>query len=378
MLGSTVPTLFGFTTLDSSKYRVLTRTGKYELDVVKAVLTFWPRLYGNLSTDEEHRVRETAQQAQVAVIAKAGKNTAPYLKYQQQQDDQEESKNRETESPMTLEYNSDYELNEGDMLRMEDSDEDQESKREDTKNWHHNFKKLSRIIDSDSDEADRTVTTPRNLIAESGSDSDQLAKQNQAIDAIGNEVDKTMSRLKSLVDSDSSSGKEQNSVEVGVERKRKKKLKTKKERYQAKEKKKDPKDLLASFNRDFSDDSRSKASSSGGSDSESRSGAARNVRQGRRALAREASVSTPYHKPKQRTLEEFLNRRTVQNPLEFPVDGRQSQAAAIRMPPEQLEAFAKYLEEREKETIEFFKGENVQMEPAEEPVETTRSASLGT
>ncbi|XP_052564195.1 claspin-like isoform X1 [Culex pipiens pallens] len=76
-------------------------------------------------------------------------------------------------------------------------------------------------------------------------------------------------------------------------------------------------------------------------------------------MAREASVSTPYHNPKQRTLEEFLNRRTVQNPLEFPVDGHQSQAAAIRMPPEQLEAFAKYLEEREKETIEFFKSDNV-------------------
>ncbi|KAL9703305.1 hypothetical protein quinque_006823 [Culex quinquefasciatus] len=92
-------------------------------------------------------------------------------------------------------------------------------------------------------------------------------------------------------------------------------------------------------------------------------------------IAREASVSVPYHKPKRCTLEEFLNRRTVQNPLEFPVDGRQSLAAAIRMPPEQLEAFAKYLEEREKETIEFFKSENVQMEPAEEPVETTRSAN---
>ncbi|XP_038115806.1 E3 ubiquitin-protein ligase listerin isoform X1 [Culex quinquefasciatus] len=125
MLGSTVPTLFGFTTLDSSKMPVVpsfvqiethggedidpnlddtfqivlkkmlkkdptTKTkalqefteliGKSELDVVKAVLPFWPRLYGNLSTDVEHRVRETAQQAQAAVVAKAGKNIAPYLK----------------------------------------------------------------------------------------------------------------------------------------------------------------------------------------------------------------------------------------------------------------------------------------------------------
>uniref|UniRef100_A0A8D8HVP7 Claspin n=1 Tax=Culex pipiens TaxID=7175 RepID=A0A8D8HVP7_CULPI len=380
---------------------------------------------------------------------------------QQQDDDLEESKHRETESPMTLEYNSDCELTEGDTLRMEDSDEDQEPKSgEDPKKLEEppssavsetaeekkvtpprsrisrpidsdseddnpkpsgnespagttTSKKLSRIIDSDSDEADKTVTTRRNLIADSGSDSDQLAKQNQAVDAIGDEIDKTMSRLKSLVDSDSSSGKEQNSVEVGGEKKRKKKLKTKKERSQAKEKKKDPKDLLASLNLDFSDDSRSKASSSSGSDFESGSGAAGSdsgsenhdhkksrktkktsedkpqrmsakvaaeqmklIQSESQRMAREASVSVPYHKPKQRTLEEFLNRRTIQNPLQFPVDGRQSLAAAIRMPPEQLEAFAKYLEEREKETIEFFKNENVQEEPAEEPVETPQEVPV--
>ncbi|EDS36120.1 immunophilin FKBP46 [Culex quinquefasciatus] len=165
---------------------------------------------------------------------------------------------------MTVEYNSDCELNEGDTLCIEDSVEGQEPKtgedpqivggisqfchftnnsREEghstaqqnfstNRNWHHNFKKLSRIIDSDSDEADRTVTTRRNLITELGSDSDQLAKQNQTIDAIGDEIDKTMSRLKSLVDLDSSSRRDQES----------------KERSQAMEKKKDPKDLLASLN----------------------------------------------------------------------------------------------------------------------------------
>ncbi|XP_058458780.1 E3 ubiquitin-protein ligase listerin [Malaya genurostris] len=124
MLGTTVPTLFGFTTLDSSKIPVVpsfvqieshgedidpnlddtyqivlkkmlkkdpvTKTkalqefteliGKSDLEVVKAVLPFWPRLYSNLSTDVEHRVRETAQQAQSAVVAKAGKHIAPFLK----------------------------------------------------------------------------------------------------------------------------------------------------------------------------------------------------------------------------------------------------------------------------------------------------------
>ncbi|XP_055621838.1 E3 ubiquitin-protein ligase listerin [Toxorhynchites rutilus septentrionalis] len=124
MLGSMTPTLFGFTTLDSSNMPVVpsfvqieahgedidpnlddtfqivlkkmlkkdptTKTkalqefteliGKSDLDVVKAVLPFWPRLYSNLSTDVEHRVRETAQQAQAAVVAKAGKHIAPFLK----------------------------------------------------------------------------------------------------------------------------------------------------------------------------------------------------------------------------------------------------------------------------------------------------------
>ncbi|KAL9694904.1 hypothetical protein quinque_014189 [Culex quinquefasciatus] len=170
---------------------------------------------------------------------------------------------------MTLEYNSDCNLNEGDTLCIEDSDEDQESKTgEDAKSWHHNFKKLSRIIDSDSDEADRTVTTRRNLI-------------------------------KSLVDSDSSSGRDQESV---GEKKRKKKLNTK-ERSQALEKKNDPKDLLASMFAKAAEQMKLIQSES-------------------QRIAREASVSVPYHKPKRCTLEEFLNRRTVQNPLEFPVDGR--------------------------------------------------------
>lgn len=51
-----------------------------EVDVVVAVLPFWPRLYANLSTDVEHRVREACQQSQSAVSKKCGKNIAPYLR----------------------------------------------------------------------------------------------------------------------------------------------------------------------------------------------------------------------------------------------------------------------------------------------------------
>lgn len=53
---------------------------KTETNTVKSILPFWPRLYNNLSTDTEHRVREAAQQAQAALMNQAGKNIAPYLR----------------------------------------------------------------------------------------------------------------------------------------------------------------------------------------------------------------------------------------------------------------------------------------------------------
>uniref|UniRef100_A0A182QYR1 E3 ubiquitin-protein ligase listerin n=1 Tax=Anopheles farauti TaxID=69004 RepID=A0A182QYR1_9DIPT len=126
LLGTSVPTLFGFAALDSTSMPVVpgfvqidpnhsvdeldptiddtlqivlrkmlkkdptTKTKALleftelmknaELEVVKAILPFWPRLFVNLSTDAEHRVRETAQQAQAAIVARAGKTIAPFLK----------------------------------------------------------------------------------------------------------------------------------------------------------------------------------------------------------------------------------------------------------------------------------------------------------
>lgn len=53
---------------------------KTKLNTIKSILPFWPRLYNNLSTDVEHRVREAAQQAQLTLMKQAGKNIAPYLK----------------------------------------------------------------------------------------------------------------------------------------------------------------------------------------------------------------------------------------------------------------------------------------------------------
>ncbi|XP_049297618.1 E3 ubiquitin-protein ligase listerin [Anopheles funestus] len=126
LLGTSVPTLFGFAALDSTSMPVVPGfvqidanhsvdemdpnlddtlqivlrkmlkkdpttkkkalleftelINSVELEVVKAVLPFWPRLFVNLSTDAEHRVREASQQAQAAIVTRAGKEIAPFLK----------------------------------------------------------------------------------------------------------------------------------------------------------------------------------------------------------------------------------------------------------------------------------------------------------
>lgn len=54
--------------------------GKNDATTIKSILPFWPRLYYNLATDVEHRVREAAQQAQAGLINQVGKGIAPYLK----------------------------------------------------------------------------------------------------------------------------------------------------------------------------------------------------------------------------------------------------------------------------------------------------------
>lgn len=51
-----------------------------DIDSVKSILPYWPRLYNSLAMDVEHRVREIAQMAQSSVVAKVGKHIAPYLR----------------------------------------------------------------------------------------------------------------------------------------------------------------------------------------------------------------------------------------------------------------------------------------------------------
>ncbi|XP_067010319.2 E3 ubiquitin-protein ligase listerin [Anabrus simplex] len=54
--------------------------GSSELDAVKAVLPFWPRLYCLLAGDIEHRVREAAQEAHRTIVVRTKRNMAPFLR----------------------------------------------------------------------------------------------------------------------------------------------------------------------------------------------------------------------------------------------------------------------------------------------------------
>ncbi|XP_034657134.1 claspin [Drosophila subobscura] len=82
-------------------------------------------------------------------------------------------------------------------------------------------------------------------------------------------------------------------------------------------------------------------------------------------LHREAHISVPYHQPKPRTLKEFLSRRTINTPLATALAGgspmpskQPRKSLGLRMNREELEAYAKLMEERAKEATEFFKSES--------------------
>ncbi|XP_061392790.1 claspin [Musca vetustissima] len=84
-------------------------------------------------------------------------------------------------------------------------------------------------------------------------------------------------------------------------------------------------------------------------------------------LHREASISIPYHKPKKHTLQDFLNRRTIIKP-----EAQNSspiveavRSKNLKMTQEELEEYAKLMEERAKEATEFFKSESEEEEEEE-------------
>ncbi|XP_055843194.1 claspin [Episyrphus balteatus] len=90
-------------------------------------------------------------------------------------------------------------------------------------------------------------------------------------------------------------------------------------------------------------------------------------------LYRETEVNIPYHKPKRHTLKEFLTRRTIVKPSLNQLGPGKS----LKMSPEELEEYAKQLEERAKEATEFFKSESEdELKDVEENESTDKNPSV--
>lgn len=218
----------------------------------------------------------------------------------------EESKHRESDSQMTLTYGgSDSELNDTDTLRLEDSDDDQQGSAEPKKTSSEdgimnensvsndrqslsvspfefepsdkqdevperlsvvedndddvgsiirNRKKISQLIDTDSEEERTELNAPANKESNinEGDEAEQpgedlLKGQSNAKNVTAEKIEESMNRFKSLIDSDSASPANDSDRET-AKPKKKKKLKTKKERDQGKSSasKGDPNDLLSS------------------------------------------------------------------------------------------------------------------------------------
>lgn len=86
-------------------------------------------------------------------------------------------------------------------------------------------------------------------------------------------------------------------------------------------------------------------------------------------MAREKYIDVPYHRTKVFSFEEFRARKTIckPDPLRDCAGGSVSSNKSIRMTAEQLEEFARKLQERELESQHFFKSESESSDPEPEP-----------
>ncbi|XP_057307534.1 E3 ubiquitin-protein ligase listerin-like [Hydractinia symbiolongicarpus] len=50
-------------------------------EVIKNIISFWPRIYNKLTHDFDHRIREATQQVHHQIATKAGRDLAPHLKF---------------------------------------------------------------------------------------------------------------------------------------------------------------------------------------------------------------------------------------------------------------------------------------------------------
>ncbi|XP_049283856.1 claspin-like [Anopheles funestus] len=258
--------------------------------------------------------------------------------------------------------------------------------------------KYSNIIDSESDEGEMATEINTNNEATHPNEA-QLDRLKSLLDSDSDEQDDgelkkqpkkqvkrkpkpTSNKMGALSESDNEDSDETKPVlNEKVKRKPKKGTKTE----ESPSKVRTAKDILASLNLFFDDDDEEVAPrtnsgkfASASSEDESNEGLVRSTRPTRKMttkeamedrqiiqsesqrMAREKYIDVPYHRTKVFSFEEFRARKTIckPNPMRDCTGSPMSSNMSIRMTTEQLEEFARKLEERELESQAFFKSES--------------------
>ncbi|KAL5292389.1 CLSPN family protein [Megaselia abdita] len=252
------------------------------------------------------------------------------------------------------------------VSRIVDSESEEEVEKPPTQN-----KKVSNIIDSESEEEEKepqqSTKKGKSRIIDSDSEEDVTSKKpSKIVDSESEEEEKKPKKFSSLVDSESEPEPSQSP------KKKVKKLKKKKD------KKEDPGSGQSDGSSSGSDSGSS--SEDNGEEEEGapivprektvqRASAKRAldeisaIKSETQRLLREQQVSIPYHKPKQHSLKEFMSRRNITKPEDKLKTNNST--PNVKMSQEELEAFAKKLDDRAKEAEEFFKPEEESKENEE-------------
>ncbi|KAM8709654.1 hypothetical protein ACLKA7_016460 [Drosophila subpalustris] len=197
-------------------------------------------------------------------------------------------------------------------------------------------KKISAIIDTDSEEEQRTTPTKQKKPSKKLSKKKRQRMESEEEKSASSSDDQPKNKLKGIVDSESEA--ERSNEEEPMEQQ---------ENIDApKDKSSKSKPMRATAKKALD--------------------AMQAIQSEQQRLQREAHISVPYHQPKPRTLKEFLSRRTINKPLAVAMAGgspmpskkEPRRSMALRMNSEELQAYAKLMEERAKEATEFFKSES--------------------
>uniref|UniRef100_A0A1Y1KHU8 Claspin n=1 Tax=Photinus pyralis TaxID=7054 RepID=A0A1Y1KHU8_PHOPY len=232
----------------------------------------------------------------------------------------------ETDTVDTVLRNSDEE----NSSKVEDIDEKSLSQNEVVEN---SIKKRRAIIDSDSDETesvDHKETSRSKLIIDSDSDGETFNTNNVHTDTVEGSALFDTSRIAALCDSESSEDEREMAYSENI----KSMQNTKKKSVVRPKKERPPKRMTA---KDAIKQRQEIASES-------------------QRMLREMPLALPYHRPKERSMEEFFKNRPrlsiIKKKPNLPV------SAAMKMTTEEFKAVVKEMEDREKEVEKFYKSDS--------------------